>query len=289
MVYHVLFNPQAGNGCGEEKARELNAVMAEATLQYYDMTKIHGYAEFFAAIDASDAVILAGGDGTINRFLNDTAELKIENDILYYAVGSGNDFLHDLGKQKGEPPFSIQEYLRDLPTVTVKGKTYRFLNGVGYGIDGYCCEVGDEQRGSSDKPVNYTAIAIKGLLFHFKPANATVTVDGKSYEFKKVWLAPTMHGRFYGGGMMIAPQQKRNNAERTVSLSLMFGSGKLKTLMVFPSIFKGEHVKHTEMCKVLTGHEITVKFDRPTALQIDGETIKNVTEYTATSKASVRV
>ena len=69
----------------------------------------------------------------------------------------------------------------------------------------------------------------------------------------------------------------------------MYGSGKLKTLMVFPSIFKGEHVKHTEMCKVLTGHEITVKFDQPTALQIDGETVLGVTEYAVSSRVPAKV
>ena len=289
MVYHVLFNPFAGNDRGEQEARKLNVIMPEASLRYYDMTKIGAYADFFAAISKNDAVILAGGDGTINRFLNDTVGLEIPNDILYFAVGSGNDFLHDLGKEKGEAPFSIKPYLQELPTVTVKGKTYRFLNGVGYGIDGYCCQVGDELRASSDKPVNYTSIAIKGLLFHFKPANATVIVDGKTHTFKKVWLAPTMHGRFYGGGMMIAPQQERNNADHTVSVSLLFGSGKLKTLIVFPSIFKGEHVRHTEMCQILTGHEITVKFDRPTALQIDGETILDVTEYSVSTKVPAKV
>ena len=60
---------------------------------------------------------------------------------------------------------------------------------------------------------------------------------------------------------------------------VMHGSGKLKTLMVFPSIFKGEHISHTEMVEVLTGKEITVRFDSPAALQIDGETVKNVSEY----------
>lgn len=32
---------------------------------------------------------------------------------------------------------------------------------------------------------------------------------------------------------------------------------------------------------ILKGREITVEFDRPTALQIDGETILGVTSYTA--------
>lgn len=35
----------------------------------------------------------------------------------------------------------------------------------------------------------------------------------------------------------------------------------------------------------MTGHEMTVKFDRPVALQIDGELVLNVTEYTVRSAA----
>jgi diacylglycerol kinase family enzyme len=50
--------------------------------------------------------------------------------------------------------------------------------------------------------------------------------------------------------------------------------------MLFPNIFKGEHIKDEKAVAILSGHEITVKFDRPCALQIDGETILNVTEYT---------
>ena len=147
--------------------------------------------------------------------------------------------MRDLGKEQGCEPVRINEYVRNLPIVTVNGKSSRFINAIGYGIDGYCCETGDELREKSDKPINYTSIAVKGLLFHFRPANAVINVDGREYSYKKVWLAPTMNGRFYGGGMMTAPQQDRNNPEGKLSVVVMHGSGKLKTLMVFPSIFKG--------------------------------------------------
>ena len=73
----------------------------------------------------------------------------------------------------------------------------------------------------------YTSIAINGLLFHYKPANAVVTVDGETHTYHHVWLAPTM---------------------------VMYGKGKLKPLTVFPSIFKGAHIRHNEMVEVLTGH-----------------------------------
>ena len=77
----------------------------------------------------------------------------------------------------------------------------------------------------------------------------------------------------------MAPDQRRNNEEGTLSLVMFHGSGKLKTLMVFPSIFKGGHVKHTKNITVLTGKEFEVSFDRLTPLQVDGETVLDVESY----------
>ena len=204
----------------------------------------------------------------------------MSNEIYYYATGSGNDFLRDIAGVPADAPVLINDYIKDLPTVTVQGKTYKFLNGIGYGIDGYCCEVGDRLREQGDSKINYTGIAIKGLLFHYKPRDAVITVDGINCPYKKVWLAPTMNGRYYGGGMMPTPNQNRLGLNRSLSVMVFFGSSKLKTLAIFPSIFKGEHINHRHNIKVLCGHEITVRFDRPTPLQIDGETILGVTEYT---------
>ena len=288
-MQYVLFNPQAGNGSGAQQARALDARFPEETFSYTDMTTISDYAAWLGTLPVDASLIIAGGDGTLNRFLNDTNGMALPEQLYYFATGSGNDFLHDLGLEKGADPVPVAQYLRDLPTVTVNGKHWRFLNGIGYGIDGYCCEVGDALRGKSDKPVTYTAIAIKGLLFHFHPANAEVTVDGKTKRYRRVWLAPTMNGRFYGGGMMVTPDQHRGNAEGKVSVCVMHGSGKIKTLAVFPSIFKGGHVKHTEMVEILTGHDIEVRFDRPCALQIDGETIRNVTSYSVHVGVPARV
>ena len=273
---YVIYNPLAGNGKAKEDAQLLQMVLDEE-LEYYDMTRITNYGAFISGMEREDYLVIVGGDGTLNRFVNDTNGLEIAQEIVYYPTGTGNDFAKDVGM--GENPLPITAYLKDLPTVEVNGKRYRFINGVGFGIDGYCCEVGDELRKIPGKKVNYTGIAIKGLLFHFAPRNATVTVDGKEYTYKKVWIAPTMHGKIYGGGMIPTPNQDRSSGK--LSLMLFHGAGRIRTLCVFPSIFKGEHVKHTKMVAVHTGKEITVEFDRPTPLQIDGETILGVTKYTA--------
>jgi len=280
---YVFYNPLAGNGHCIEDIRALEALVKDEIVMC-DMTKSATYEETLFAMTEDDKLILCGGDGTLNRFINLTDEVDIKADILYYPTGSGNDFAFDLGKKRGDEPFSIKKYLKDLPTVTVKNKSYRFLNGVGYGIDGYCCEEGDRIRATSDKKVNYTSIAIKGLLFKYKPTSAKVTVDGVEHTYKKVWIVPTMNGRYYGGGMMPTPDQSRESNDKKVSVMVFHDTSKLKTLMIFPSLFKGEHVKHKDAVEIFCGHEITVEFDSPRALQIDGETVLDVSSYTAKSR-----
>lgn len=281
MKHYILYNPLAGRGVSEQSLQSLSLMYDESEL--VDMTKIESYKDFFASIDKRDTIIICGGDGTLNRFANDTAEIKIKNDILYHAVGTGNDFLKDVAPASLEGTIDIKAYLEGLPTVEIDGKVTKFINGIGYGIDGYCCEVGDKLR-AEGKKVNYTSIAIKGLLFHYKPTNARVIADGIEYNFRRVWIAPTMNGRYYGGGMMPAPEQVRNSGKLT--LMVWHSSGKLKTLMAFPSLFKGEHLKHENMITLIEGKEISVEFDEPRALQIDGETVLAVKKYTARAEAT---
>lgn len=281
MSTYVLYNGLSGNGTGKAKAEEINTFLGGMEPVFKDVTQISSYGEFFSGLGADDRIYLCGGDGTLNRFINDTEGMEITNPIYYFPTGSGNDFWNDLGKKPGDAPVQINEYLKDLPFVEVNGMKRRFLNGIGYGIDGYCCEVGDQMRAAGNEKIDYAGIAIKGLLFHYKPTNAEIDVDGRKYSYKKVWLAPSMNGRYYGGGMIATPGQDRLGKDRLLSLLVFHGSGKIRTLAIFPSIFKGKHVDHKKVVEVKTGHRITVTFDRPVALQIDGETVLNVTTYTA--------
>ncbi len=281
MSTYVLFNMLSGNGTGKDKVDDLKTFLRGKQVSYKDITKITDFESFFADLTIKDEIIICGGDGTLNHFINDTDGMRILPAIYYYPTGSGNDFWNDLGKKPGDNPIRIEQYLKDLPFVEVNGMKKRFLNGIGYGIDGYCCEEGDRQREAGNKKIDYTSIAINGLLFKYKPTNAEIEVDGTHYSYKKVWLAPSMNGRYYGGGMIATPDQDRLAKNRLLSLLIFHGSGKIKTLMIFPSIFKGKHIDHPKNVEVKTGHRIKVTFDRPVALQIDGETVLNVKTYTA--------
>ena len=264
---HYLYNSKANNGIKPDIDPSLNLVDA------YKMD----YRAFFDKLAADDEVVLLGGDGTMNYFINAMKGYEIKNNVYLLGGGTGNDFVADIEKTIGEE-ILVNKYFENLPTVKVNGKESLFINNMGFGIDGYCCEVADQiKEKTPNKEINYSGIAIKGLLFHFSPCHASVEVDGEKYEYDNVWIAPTMKGRFYGGGMMMAPNQDRFSGK--VSLVLYMSKSKLKALATFPSIFKGEHISHTDMVKIHEGNHIKVKFSRPCAAQIDGETVLNVTEY----------
>ena len=252
MKYY-LYNSLANNGIRPEIGFDTQLVDAVGL----------DYVEYLRSLRPEDEVVLIGGDGTLNYFINAVNGEEIKNNIYLLGSGTGNDFLTDIGKMPGEEVL-INGFLKDLPTVKVNGLEKLFINNMGFGIDGYCCEVADQiKEKSPQEEINYSGIAIKGLLFHFKPCHATVTVDGQVHEFDHVWIAPTMKGRYYGGGMNMAPDQDRSSGK--LSVVVYHCRSKLKALMAFPSIFKGEHVKKTGIVSIFTGNEVHVKFSRPCA------------------------
>ncbi len=279
MIY-VMYNPLAGNSTCEASCKEVGEIFSSDEIKYIDLLTINDLEGYIKGFAPEDMIVICGGDGTLNYLINSIDTSALEQDIYYFPAGSGNDFCHDIDEDGTKGVCRINMYLKCIPTVKVKGMEKLFINGIGYGIDGYCCEEGDKIRVTKPgKRVNYSAIALKGLAYDFKKVNAKVTVDGVTSEFKHVWMAPTMNGRFYGGGMMCAPHQDRMNEEGLVSVIIVHSRFRLGLLLAFASVFKGNHVRHKKLVKEIMGSDVCVEFDRPTALQIDGETVTDVLKY----------
>lgn len=279
----ILYNPLASTGSGEEKAHRLTDILGkDSKVEYRSLLDIADKRAFLEDLPPDTCPVITGGDGTLSRFVDELGG-NPTRDIYFFPAGTGNDFLNDLNRSGDTEPFLLNPYITDLPHIHFNGESHVFINGVGYGIDGFVCEEGDRIRRKTGKPIDYTCTAVKGLLYAYKRTKAHVFVDGQEYFYENVWMTPTMLGRFFGGGMMCAPGQDRLNSDGTVSLMIMRCKSKIRTLLLFPSIFKGNHVKATKIVSMFKGHEIRVRFDRPTALQIDGEVYSGVTEYIVTT------
>ncbi len=278
MTY-LLFNPISNNNTGTsiKKKAKIDIAKTFSNIEEINVLDLN-VNDFLAKLKEEDDIILVGGDGTLNHFVNVVYPLKLKNKMYLYKAGIGNDFLNDVNKENAQI-ILLNPYLQKLPKVTINGKTSYYINGIGYGIDGEVCVIADKLKDKGKKKINYTTIAIKLLLFKFHCPDAIVIVDGKEYAYKKVWLASAMFGRFYGGGMMMAPNQDRLGD--SISLAIAHDASRLRLLTIFPKIFKGEHVKYKKIIEIKKCKKLEVRFSSPCALQIDGEVVKNVTSYVA--------
>ena len=281
--FTVLYNPNSGGGKGLSIAKEIEQLMGNNNYSYMDITAIDDFSSFMSALSPNMNIILTGGDGTLNSFINKIGQDEIKNNIYFYASGSGNDFARDINLKKRTRPIIINDYIKDLPVANIGGKEYKFINCVGSGMDGYCCGEVERLRALSKKRGNYLYAAIKALVYAYKPCTVDVTVDGKEFTFKNTWLVPTMNGRYFGGGFMAAPKQDRLNNEKTLSVVAMHSKNIIKIVIAFLLIMFGKHTIMKSMISVIEGHNISVKLDRKATLQIDGETIPDISEYTVMS------
>ena len=275
-MHYLLYNPLANNYHACDDIHKVLELHKEINYEQIDITKLD-LVKFLSNIDDDSSITILGGDGTLSNFASNYQKCKINNPIYLFHGGSGNDFLNDIAKGKME--IQINKYLQNIPYVIINDKEYRYINNVGYGIDGQVCEEADILKAKGKKKISYTMIALKLLLGKYKTRKAKITVDGITKEYNHVWLAASMNGQYYGGGMMVAPGQDR--LSNTLSLVVMSCKNRLIALINFPKIFKGNLIKKKKLVHIYKGKEIEVEFDIPCALQIDGETFLNVSKYKA--------
>lgn len=284
---YILYNPFA-NVKGGEAAK--NTAKAALNHRFPDMKEIDlsdspSHTELYKTMTEEDNCVIVGGDGTLNRLANDLKDFDVIKPQFYtYIGGTGNDFVNDLrdkNKIDKDNLVYLNPYLVNLPKVIIDDKVEMvFLNNVAFGLDGDVCREADDQKARGAKKINYTTIAMKLALFTYHPAGATIKVDDKEIRHEKTWLASAFNGRFYGGGMMMAPPQERTSD--LITMACLHTACRIRGLMIFASVFKGNHVKVKNRVDIIQGRRIEVTYDKPTSVQVDGETFRNVKHIIAT-------
>ena len=276
MTY-ILYNPLANGGNGYEGLGEVQAAFPEAELR--DITQI-STAPFLTLLTITDRFILCGGLGSTSHFVNALPDpASLEPPIYIWKFGTANDSW-PAAPEKGELEMVLlNDYMKNLPYAEVNGKRIRFVNDCGLGVDSRVCEMGEEHKKKTGKRMNYIILALKAILFDYKRATARVTIDGVTREYSKVWLATAMNGRYIGGGMKLTPDQDRRSDE--LCCIVWHKTSRPLTIPLFISVFSGSHVKLKSMFDIHFGKDIRVEFDRPCALNLDGEVHSGILSYSA--------
>ena len=236
---------------------------------------------FFKHLFPSDSVVVVGGDGTLHWFINSVDIDRFPCSLYLCPGGSGDDFYRDItGKEYSHFDLvKINKYITDLPRAEINGEIYRFINGIGFGIDGETCAKAEELKKKGKAKINYSRITLRLILGRFLRPKADIVIDGEKRSFNNVYLVSSMKGRYYGGGVMISPGQDRQTGYLT--LIVASDKGRLSALYNFMKVIKGKHLSedNSGLCKVFICSGIDVVFSSPCALEIDGEVIRDVTSY----------
>ena len=278
---YILFNPLSNNGKGTEG---LDAVIAAAgqrcpggTPELVDVTK-EDEAALLTGLSVDDEAIVCGGDGTLHCLINALDGAVPAAPVYLWRMGTGNEFLRDVAEKDKTQMVRLNEYIRDLPICEAGGQRQRFLNNVSFGLDGQVCELGEQEKARLGRPVNYVSLALRLVLRDFQPASASVTVDGETRTYERVWVASAFNGRYVGGGKKLAPDQDRTGDK--LCCVVLHSLNRATALLNLPKAFVGKHVDLPQ-CDIRFGRDISVTFDRPGAINLDGEPLPRTVAYRA--------
>ncbi|MBR7071841.1 MAG: hypothetical protein IKI29_06770 [Clostridia bacterium] len=240
------------------------------------------YISLVDSLQPQDALYLIGGDGTLNYFFNEIDPDRLENEIYFYSLGSGNDFFRDLGFH--DTFVRINDYIKNLPVVTTATYQKRYFLGAGLGLEGATVYYSETDVKKKNK--NFVVGAFKAFA-RFKPYGAAITFDGQTRRFENIYLATVMKGRYVGSGMLLAPGQDRTDADGKVTLVVVHAKNKFAA---FPALFKlltKSKRRSEKNFFVYSGKEFEIHANAESYLFLDGEPCPMGKDYAVSARTQV--
>ena len=271
-MYYVLYNPMSNKGLSNKEVEKLvNQLKKDEEVEMVNVLEINGQEkEFITKVKPEQKVVICGGDGTVNRFLNKISKYGFDCRLFVFQCGSGNDLAREFDKQK---MFEITDLAHNLPYAIINGEKKKvFINGIGMGFDAVVCAKKEEAYRNGVKK-GYTSIVMETFK-EYEKYSIDLEIDGKDYHFDDVWCFVVNHGKYFGGGMKIAPKADRLDGK--LDFCIVHSLSKAKFVSVFPTIFLGTHIKLEDYVTYIQCEHVKVKQIGADILQADGEVSYNV-------------
>lgn len=285
----VIINPRAGSGKAGRKLFAIERAFRRHGLSpELVQTRAPGDATRLmsqAARDGIDIVAVVGGDGTINEVsrasLHEDGEL-VSNipDLALIPAGTGGDLRKTFGISS-DVDEAVRKIARSrrkpldlgaLEIVDHEGlaQTSTFLNVASFGISGLT----DRLVNEAPKWMGGTLAFLLGSLrasLAYRNAPVRVRVDGRPFLEGRVFLVAIANGRYFGGGMKIAPHADPSDGRFEV---IAIGDiGKFEAFGLATKIYRGAHL---EMAKTTLGRGSIIEAEpldgADVLLDVDGET-----------------
>ena len=244
----VVVNPAAGGGRSARVWRRLRDVIAGTLSAEHVETRGPGDGEHLAreaATSGAPLIVAVGGDGTLNEVVNGVRAARADTAVGAVLTGRGCDACRNFGVPRD--PLAAVRALADGHDARfdlgcaewADGRRRWFVISAGAGFDAAVARRAHAWRLRGTLP--YVAAVVASLHRH-RPIDAVLELDGLAEPAAPITAVVAANGRWFGGGMKIAPHA--DPTDGALDVVVLGALGRLELLRWLPTIYPGTHLRN---------------------------------------------
>ena len=282
----VIVNPVSGRGRAKKLIPTLERILRASNLDFNLLQSEWPWHTAELAEDAAhqgvEAVIAAGGDGTVNEAINGLMRARTDGfaktALGVLSIGTGNDFAASLNlpRKLENAVKAITGNTRRLVDVgLLKGCGFPnaryFGNCVGIGFDAAGGLLAEKITWANGFPA-YLIAALQNIFIYYKAPTLEIQMDSETIQMPSL-LVSIMNGKRIGGGFRTAPDASLDDG--LFDLCIAEEASRPRMLTLLPHFLRGTQatqpeiqLKKSRMVKITA-----IKGVMP--IQVDGEILDN--------------
>ena len=267
-MFGIIINPVSGGGKNQEIARQITELLAQRGEQarvFATECEGDGDRQAHLALESGcNAVVCVGGDGTLSEVVDAMAN---SGKTLYIVPnGTGNDFARALGLPKDPMTAFVAQLDGEEAAIDCGSLNGRaFMNVSGSGFDVEVLRKTEELKAIYPGEQAYTK-AVLAVISSYKPSDMEISIDGGAFKTYRATIIEVANGRFFGGGMLVAPQASFQDGMFDVVIVNQVPSVLIPCLL--PLFKLGIHV-HLPIARVIRAKELVMR-TKDMVINIDG-------------------
>ncbi len=235
-----------------------------------------------SVLNGSSLIVSLGGDGTINEVINGVLSIKEQElpEIGFIPLGTGVDFVKTVGiSRKMEEALDTiingDVIYSDVGRVVLneneKVYTRYFINVLDAGLGGSVVRIARRLPKSLGGYPVFLISSLLGILT-FKPFKVKIFIDDEFVDEGKITIIGAANGRYFGGGMHIAPMAKIDDG---IFEFLYVKDTNIYTFIkeVLLPVYDANHLKYKKLYH-FRGKKLKILGENHFLFEMDGEPLK---------------
>jgi len=285
MKTFFVVNPKSANGATGRKWAELAARIARH-LPNFGVEFTQGPLDAVGLAQKAlkggyDCIVAVGGDGTINEvtngFFEQGAAINPSAALGVLPRGTGGDFRKSFAwdtdfdaaverlKTPDTRPFDVGlcEFVAHDGTPTQR----YFANICSFGVSGVVDQEVNRASKALGGRVSFMLGSLRGLM-KYSDRRVRVSFDGKEKEILDITTLSVANGKYFGGGMKVAPDA--DVSDGLFDVTIWSGYRLTDFVLKSASLYSGAHVKN-KGTRTLRCKQLVAESDQEVLIDCDGE------------------